>query len=90
MKIPFGRHKGQEVTTLPHDYLNWIRDNLSLRTELAEAVDKALGTEADSEHAAACREAIIELANQLTDQKAVRLYEYAVHLLSADRQNCEL
>lgn len=39
MKMPFGRHKGQEIHTLPHDYLLWFRDNIAnLNGDLLRAV----------------------------------------------------
>ena len=28
MKIPFGKHKGQDMSTLPIDYLNWLVANI--------------------------------------------------------------
>jgi hypothetical protein len=39
MKMPFGRHKGQEIHTLPYDYLLWFRDNITnLHGDLLRAV----------------------------------------------------
>lgn len=29
MKMPFGKHKGQEIHTIPPDYLRWCRDNVA-------------------------------------------------------------
>lgn len=39
MIMPFGKHKGQDIHTVPHDYLLWFRDNI---TNLLRAVDAAL------------------------------------------------
>lgn len=39
MKMPFGRHKGLEIHTLPQDYLLWFRDNITnLHGDLLRAV----------------------------------------------------
>ena len=36
MQMPFGRHKGQEIDSLPHDYLEWLRNNLHLTGKIAD------------------------------------------------------
>lgn len=39
MKMPFGKHKGQEIHTIPHDYLFWFRSNIiNLHGDLLRAV----------------------------------------------------
>ena len=39
MKMPFGKYKGQEIHTLPHDYLLWFRNNITnLHGDLLRAV----------------------------------------------------
>lgn len=39
MKMPFGMHKGQEIHTIPHDYLLWFRGNITnLSGDLLRAV----------------------------------------------------
>lgn len=43
MLMPFGKHKGQNVSTLPKRYLQWLRQNVELNGELAAAVSAALG-----------------------------------------------
>lgn len=43
MLMPFGKHKGKHVSTLPKSYLRWLRQNVELKGELAAAVDAALG-----------------------------------------------
>ena len=43
MKMPFGRHKGQEIHTLPYDYLHWFRSNITnLHGDLLRAVEEGL------------------------------------------------
>lgn len=43
MIMPFGKHKGQPVEDLPEDYLQWLKDNVELRSRrLKDAVDRAL------------------------------------------------
>ena len=43
MKMPFGKHKGQEIHTIPHDYLQWFRNNITnLHGDLLKAVEAAL------------------------------------------------
>lgn len=43
MKMPFGKHQGQEIHTIPHDYLLWFRDNITnLHGDLLRAVDAGL------------------------------------------------
>ena len=39
MKMPWGRYKGSELAAIPADYLEWVRENLSLRPELAYEID---------------------------------------------------
>jgi len=39
MKRPFGKHKGQEIHTIPHDYLQWFRENIAnLQGDLLRAM----------------------------------------------------
>jgi hypothetical protein len=45
MQMHFGRHKGQEIASLPQDYLEWLRDKLHLTGKSAEDIDRALGHE---------------------------------------------
>lgn len=43
MKIQFGKHKGEELHTIPKSYLNWIKQNIpDLDPHLQRAVDLAL------------------------------------------------
>ena len=51
MKMPFGKFKGQEVSSLDIDYLRWLRDNVELRDKLAAEVDMFLGMDAEDESA---------------------------------------
>lgn len=39
MKMPFGMYKGKEIHTLPHDYLQWFKNNITnLHGDLLRAV----------------------------------------------------
>ena len=42
MKVPFGKHKGQSVRTLPASYLQWMKDNCNLQPDLEASVSFAL------------------------------------------------
>ena len=44
MQMPFGRHKGQEIASLPQDYLNWLRNNLHLTGKVTDEIDRTSGT----------------------------------------------
>ena len=40
--MPWGRYKGMEVAAVPADYLEWVRDNLTIQGELAYEIDTLL------------------------------------------------
>jgi uncharacterized protein (DUF3820 family) len=40
--MPFGKYKNRELEDIPTDYLRWLRDKVSLRDELADAIDAEL------------------------------------------------
>ncbi len=42
MRMPFGKHRGKELTKVPKRYLRWCEKNLDLREPLATAVRLAL------------------------------------------------
>jgi hypothetical protein len=42
MRMPFGKHKGCPVHSLPEDYLSWLWENVELREPLRSAVWEAL------------------------------------------------
>jgi hypothetical protein len=42
MKMPFGKHRGQAVSTLPRQYLRWLADNVELKGQLKGEVQAAL------------------------------------------------
>ena len=42
MNMPFGKHKGQEIHTIPHDYLLWLKGNVDLWGDLMRAVEAGL------------------------------------------------
>jgi len=48
MLIPFGKYKGQDLTTVPDDYLLWLTANIPLREPLLRAVVEEM-TERDSD-----------------------------------------
>lgn len=41
MKIPFGKHKGEDIHTLPKPYLNWLL-TIDLDDHLRQAVEMGL------------------------------------------------
>ena len=41
MRMPFGKHKGELVHSLPADYINWLWCNCSLREPLKTYVGRA-------------------------------------------------
>jgi hypothetical protein len=87
MQMPFGRHKGQEIASLPQDYLEWIRSNLHLTGPVAEEIDRALGHDPDQNRTATCRAALGEIFGLLSDKQVMRLYGFAVKLLSSEQRN---
>lgn len=43
MKMPFGKHIGKEIHTVPQDYLRWFKNNITnLHGDLLKAVEAAL------------------------------------------------
>ena len=58
MQMPWGRHRGQEINTLPQDYLEWLRSNLAISGELAAEINRALGREPIPNYTAICRAAL--------------------------------
>jgi len=43
MKMPFGKHIGKEIHTIPKDYLLWFRNNIdNLTGDLLKAVEAGL------------------------------------------------
>ncbi|MBI1347123.1 hypothetical protein GC163_12635 [bacterium] len=43
MKMPYGKHKGEEIHTIPKGYLNWMLDNITdLGPDLKQAVEAGL------------------------------------------------
>lgn len=41
-QMPFGKHKGKTINTIPKGYLHWLQDNVQLTGWLQVAVDCAL------------------------------------------------
>jgi len=46
MKMPYGKHKGTEISRLPSDYLKWVAEHWDEKTEK----DTLLCLEADQEY----------------------------------------
>ena len=42
MKMPFGKHKGEELSEIPVDYLAWIEENYNLSDELREGINEEI------------------------------------------------
>lgn len=42
MTMPFGKHQGEDIADIPTGYLRWLRDNVDLFGELADAVEAEL------------------------------------------------
>ena len=42
MRMPFGRHEGQQVHEIPRGYLRWALANLDLSPELRQAMELGL------------------------------------------------
>jgi hypothetical protein len=87
MKMPFGRHKGKEISEMPPDYLEWISTNLTITGDLADEIYRVLGTGPDPEQVQRCRAAIAEMSGTMTDKQVMQLYGFAERVLSADRWN---
>ena len=39
MKMPFGKHKGEEIEDIPSDYLKWVAENID-DEEIYRAADE--------------------------------------------------
>ena len=85
MRMPFGRYKGNEVASIPPDYLEWVMDNLSIGSELACEIDSLL--RGGAQRIADRRQSIIEMVASLDDKQVAKLHGYAKKLLSASRPN---
>lgn len=42
MKMPFGKHKGEELADIPNDYLDWCLTNLDIRQPLRAAMENQI------------------------------------------------
>lgn len=70
MRIPFGKHKGQEMNTLPQDYLNWLVENIE-DGEIKEEARKILsGPDVALERESKSLE---EQANEILGEKPIGL-----------------
>jgi hypothetical protein len=48
MRMPFGKYYGEDVRSIPHDYLRWILENVVLRTHGLEEEIRAVLSGEDS------------------------------------------
>ena len=87
MKMPFGKYKGQELTEIPPDYLEWVTKNLTLTGDLADEIYRVLGTGPDPEQIRRCRAALAEMAGTLTNKQVMRVYGFVERMFSTDRQD---
>lgn len=83
MKMPWGRYKGSELAAVPAEYLEWLRENLSLRPELAYEIDCL--ARGGPQRMADRRQALVEMVSSLDDRHVAKLLGYATKLLRADR-----
>ena len=83
MKMPWGRYKGNELAAIPAEYLEWVRENLSLRPELAYEIDCLV--RGGSQRIVDRRRALVEMVSSLDDRQVAKLLGYATKLLRADR-----
>jgi hypothetical protein len=42
MEMPFGKHRGERIDTIPRGYLRWLSGNADLWGELKQAVECVL------------------------------------------------
>ena len=47
--MPFGKHKGKPVGTIPKGYLKWVLRTCDIEYDLAKAIAKVLGLPPDKE-----------------------------------------
>ena len=87
MKMPFGRHKGKELSEIPPDYLEWISENLTITGDLADEIYRVLGTGPDPEQILRCPAALAEMAGTMADKQVMQVYGFAERVLSADRRD---
>jgi uncharacterized protein (DUF3820 family) len=83
MKMPWGRYKGSELAAIPADYLEWVRENLSLRPELAYEIDCLV--RGGLQRIVDRRQALMKIVSSLDDRQVAKLLGYATKLLRAHR-----
>ena len=86
MRMPFGKHKGRELTEIPPDYLEWVARNLTITGDLADEIYRVLGTGPDPEQVRRCRAALAEMAGTMNDKQVMQVYGFAERMFSTDRQ----
>lgn len=70
MKMPFGKHKGQDMATLPQNYLRWIVDTFDDGEIKAEAERILSGPDIALERESKSLE---EQANEILGEKPIEL-----------------
>lgn len=70
MKMPYGKYKGQDLNTLPHDYLKWILENFDEGPIKAEASKILSGPNVDLDKQSKSLE---EQANDILGEKPIGL-----------------
>jgi hypothetical protein len=83
MKMPWGRYKGSELAAIPAEYLEWVRENLSLRPELAYEIDCLV--RGGPQHMSDRRQALVEVVSSLDDKQVAELLGYATRRLRTNR-----
>jgi hypothetical protein len=84
MRMPWGKYKGTEVAAVPADYLEWVRDNLSIQGELAYEIDTLL--RGGGQRIADRRKALVDLVSTLDDRQVARVLGYARKLVRGARK----
>jgi len=84
MRMPWGKYKGTEVAAVPVDYLEWARDNLSIRGELAYEIDTLL--RGGGQRIAERRKTLVELVETLDDRQVSRVLGYARKVVRGARK----
>lgn len=70
MKMPYGKYKGQDMSTLPHDYLSWIVENFDDGPIKVEAEKILSGPDVDLDKKSKSLE---EQANDILGEKPIGL-----------------
>lgn len=72
--MPFGRHKGQPLSALPDDYLDWLA-SLDLRPPLRRAVEAEQARRAARDNAGAGRSTAAAITDPVVARAASRIVQ---------------